>query len=57
MKFFMKEFCAYILYSVAIQKFYIGAYQENFVLRLDKHNAGYYGKNLFIFPQKIGFST
>jgi len=37
----------YILYSNKLNKFYIGATQEDVSLRIEKHNFGTYGKHRF----------
>jgi len=37
----------YILFSNQLQKFYIGATQEDISIRIDKHNLGTYGKHRF----------
>jgi len=41
------EICCYILFSQELNKFYIGACQENLSLRIEKHNSGFYGKKTF----------
>jgi len=35
----------YILFSAKLQKYYIGATQEDISIRIDKHNLGSYGKH------------
>ncbi len=42
----MNAFC-YIIFSPKLNKFYIGASQEDFVTRLDKHNNHTYGVDRF----------
>ncbi len=37
----------YIIFSEKINKFYIGATQEDVTTRIEKHNNGSYGKNRF----------
>ena len=37
----------YILFSDKLNKFYIGATQEDISLRIEKHNLGSYGKHRF----------
>ena len=37
----------YILFSDKLNKFYIGATQEDVSLRIEKHNLGTYGKHRF----------
>ena len=37
----------YILFSEKLNKFYIGATQEDVSLRIEKHNFGTYGKHRF----------
>lgn len=44
----MKEICAYILYSVKLDKYYIGASQDELQKRIDNHNTGFYGSKTFI---------
>jgi putative endonuclease len=44
--FMEKEICCYILHSATLNKFYIGACQENLTERIKKHNTKFYdGKN------------
>ena len=37
----------YIIFSVKLNKFYIGATHEDVFLRIEKHNLGAYGKHRF----------
>jgi len=37
----------YIIFSENINRFYIGATQDDVSLRIEKHNLGTYGKNRF----------
>ncbi|MEZ5067278.1 MAG: GIY-YIG nuclease family protein [Bacteroidia bacterium] len=37
--------CAYIIFSPALNKFYIGASSENATQRLEKHNLASYGSH------------
>jgi len=37
----------YILFSAKLQKFYIGATQDDVSVRISKHNQGTYGKQRF----------
>ena len=37
----------YIIHSSKLNKFYIGATQEDFTSRIEKHNNGTYGKHRF----------
>ena len=37
----------YIIFSNKLNKFYIGATQEDVALRIEKHNLGTYGKQRF----------
>jgi putative endonuclease len=37
----------YIIFSDKLNKFYIGATQEDVSLRIEKHNLGTYGKHKF----------
>jgi len=37
--------CAYIIFSPAMNKFYIGASSENATQRLEKHNLASYGSH------------
>ena len=42
----MPSYC-YILYSKSLDKYYIGATQDDLDLRIEKHNQGTYGKHRF----------
>jgi len=37
----------YILYSKSLDKYYVGATQDDLGLRIEKHNQGRYGKHRF----------
>ena len=42
----MPSYC-YILYSNTLDRFYIGATQDDLNLRIEKHNQGKYGKHRY----------
>ncbi len=46
LEFFMAAYC-YILYSVKLDRFYIGACQEDLLARIEKHNNHFYGRHRF----------